>query len=451
MNVSIIGTGYVGLVTGVSLAAAGHHVVCVGRKQEKVREINAGTAPFYEPGLDDILRRVIAKRRFTASVELSQSIISSDATIVAVGTPTVDSAIDLSQVKEVARQIGEALYQKRSYHIVAVKSTVVPGTTESVVRPILMNASGKSAGEVGLCMNPEFLREGNALEDALYPDRIVIGTSDSKSARMYAKLFSNNTCPIIFTNLPTAEMSKYVANILLATLVSFSSEIGTLAAQAPGVDVADVWRIVHADSRWSPMVKGKRVTAGIVNYVRTGCGYGGSCLPKDTKALLHYANQKRVSMPMLTSTIAVNDQQPKELVKLLSDSVGDLRGKRIAVLGLTFKPLTDDIRKSPALTVVGELVKRGAQVVCHDPQIPASKKPEELHALTVTIAKEYWDALEDADAAVLLTAWDIYTKILPQEFLRRMKSPIVVDGRRVYDPSTFIKAGIRYAAVGLAR
>ncbi|MBI3559656.1 UDP-glucose/GDP-mannose dehydrogenase family protein, partial [Candidatus Gottesmanbacteria bacterium] len=222
MNVSIIGTGYVGLVTAVALAYAGHRVVCVGRNRDKVTSINAGKALFFEPGLDNLLNRVIAKRRFTASVEFSQSVVRSDVTIIAVGTPTVDGAIDLTQVREAARLVGEALSKKRSYHVVAVKSTVVPGTTESIVWPILANASGKSVKLLGLCMNPEFLREGNAVEDALHPDRIVIGSSDKKSARAYAKLFFKNRCPVFYTNLATAEMSKYVANTLLATLVSFS-------------------------------------------------------------------------------------------------------------------------------------------------------------------------------------------------------------------------------------
>lgn len=451
MKVSIIGTGYVGLVTGVALAATGHRVRCVGRNQAKVNSINAGTAPFYEPGLDDKLGHVLSVNRLSASTDIRKSVSDSEITIIAVGTPTIDGAIDVTQLTEAVGQVAAAIADKRVYHVVAVKSTVVPGTTESVVMPILTKSSGKSADQLGICMNPEFLREGSALEDALQPDRIVIGSYDARSARMYAKLFSKNTCPIIYTNLPTAEMSKYVANTVLATLISFSNEIGSLSSHVPGVDVVDVWRIVHADNRWNPAGKGKRVTAGIVNYLTSGCGYGGSCLPKDTKALLHFAGQKGISMPMLKSTITINDHQPHEVVALLFDTIGGIIGKRIAVLGLTFKPGTDDIRESPAITVIRELVKRGAEVVCHDPQVPASKAPEELHALHVSVTKTYGDALEHADAAVLMTHWEVYTKIPPEEFLRRMNTPIVLDGRRVYDPDTFIRAGIRYAGIGRAR
>ncbi len=448
MNVSIIGTGYVGLVTGVALAHAGHRVVCVGRNGEKVSHINSGKAPFFEPGLEDLLSRVLAKKRFAASTDLGGSVSRSDVTIIAVGTPTMDGAIDLSQVKEAAEQIGKALADKKTYHVVAVKSTVVPGTTESVVWPILMKASGKTAREIGLCMNPEFLREGNALEDALKPDRIVIGSMDKKGAVIYAKLFTKNTCPTFFVNLATAELTKYVSNVLLATLVSFSNEIGNLAVRIPGVDVVDVWHAVHADRRWSPKVGKKTVTPDIIHYLFSGCGYGGSCFPKDTKALLRFASQKSVAMPMLSSTIGINEAQPHHLVDLLSKALGDLRDKRVAVLGLAFKPNTDDTRESPAITLISELRSKGVNVVCHDPQVGELVV---LRQLGATQENSCESALKGADAAVLMTAWDVYTNIAPRDFVRLMKHPIVVDGRRVYDPAKFTKAGVRYLAVGRAR
>ncbi len=448
MNVSIIGTGYVGLVTGIALAHAGHRVVCVGRNREKVESINAGKTPFFEPGLDVLLRRVIAQKRFTASVDFSRSVTASDITIVAVGTPTVHGSIDLTQVKDAVALVGEALFKKRSYHVVAVKSTVVPGTTEQVVWPILVDVSGKSAKEVGLCMNPEFLREGNAVEDALHPDRIVIGSLDNKSARVYAKLFVKQSCPIFFTNLPTAEMSKYVSNVLLATLVSFSNEIGDIASQTPGVDIVDVWQTVHADRRWSSKVGNKRIMPGIIHYLFSGCGYGGSCFPKDTKALYRFASDKGVSTPMLGSTIAINDKQPHRLVELASRALGELRGKRVAVLGLSFKPNTDDMRESPALVVARELVARGADVTCHDPEAYKAEVPESLRELGVTLEKNYEGAIKNAEAVILVTAWDVYRKISPQEFVRLMAHPLLIDGRRIYDPLKFTRAGVRYLAVG---
>lgn len=434
MNVSIIGTGYVGLVTGVALAHAGHRVVCVGRSHEKIDHINRGKAPFFEPGLEVLLDRVTRQKRLAASVDFAESVLESDITIIAVGTPTVEGKIDLGQMKDAASQVGEALKAKQAYHVVAVKSTVVPGTTESVVWPILTQASGKSTKEVGLCMNPEFLREGNALSDALDPDRIVIGSSDTKSANTYARLFSKNSCPIFFTNLPTAEMSKYVENVLLATLVSFSNEIGNLAASIPGVDVVDVWKTVHADRRMSP---------GVAHYLLTGCGYGGSCFPKDTKALFHFAREKGISMAMLGSTIAINQAQPHGLVELVAQALGGLQGKRIAVLGLTFKPDTDDVRESPSAVIIDELLAQGAVVVCHDPK--AQETP-----VGATRVGEYGKALDGADGAVILTAWDVYKRIPPKEFVARMKAPLVIDGRRVYDPDAFTKAGVRYLAVGRA-
>lgn len=434
MNVSVIGTGYVGLVTGVALARAGHRVVCVGRNQEKVIAINAGKAPFFEPGLEVLLARVTSQKRLAASVDLTASVRESDITVIAVGTPTVDGAIDLGQIKEAAREVGEALKKKRTYHVVAVKSTVTPGTTESLVWPILTKVSGKSAKEIGLCMNPEFLREGNALEDALKPDRIVIGSLDKKAATIYAKLFTKNDCPVFFVNLPAAELSKYVSNVLFASLVSFSNEIGNLAASIPGVDVVDVWKTVHADRRMSP---------GVAHYLFTGCGYGGSCFPKDTKALYHFAKDRNMDMKMLGSAIAINEAQPHRLVEMVSRAVGKLQGKRIAVMGLTFKPDTDDVRDSPSAIVVRELVSKGANVVCHDPKAQCNDLP-------ATRVQEYASALDGADAAVILTAWDVYKKIPPKEFVVRMEVPVVIDGRRIYDPSVFNKAGVRYLAVGRA-
>ena len=440
MNVSIIGNGYVGLVTGVALAHASHRVVCVGRNQEKVNAINAGKAPFFEPGLEKLLRQVIGRKRLTASTEFAESVVSSDVTIIAVGTPTAGGAIDLSQVKEVAEKIGKAIADKKTYHVVAVKSTVVPGTTEAIVWPILAKASSKDAKELGLCMNPEFLREGNAVEDALHPDRIVIGSMDKKAATVYAKLFAQNTCPTFFVNLATAEMSKYVSNVLLATLVSFSNEIGNLAVRIPGVDVVDVWRAVHADRRWSP-------APGIIHYLFTGCGYGGSCFPKDTKALLRFASEKGMGMPMLRNTISTNDAQPNKLIELLTMALGELQGKRVAVLGLSFKPNTDDTRESPALKLIQSLHNQGAQVVCHDPQV---RELAVLRELGVKQEKTYESSLKSADAAVLVTAWEAYRKIIPEEFIHLMKTPIIIDGRRIYDPKKFIEAGIDYRAVGRA-
>lgn len=429
MNVSVIGTGYVGLVMGVALARAGHRVVCVGRNKEKVDAINRGKAPFFEPGLDALLERVLNQKRLTASADLPGSVVESNVTIIAVGTPTVDGAIDLGQIREAAREVGEALKKKRTYHVVAVKSTVTPGTTQEVVWPILTRVSGKSGKEIGLCMNPEFLREGNALEDALTPDRIVIGSLDKKAGATYAKLFTKDDCPVFFVNLATAEMSKYVENVLLATLVSFSNEIGNLAASIPGVDVVDVWKTVHADRRLSP---------GVAHYLFTGCGYGGSCFPKDTKALFHFAREKGISMAMLGSTIAINQAQPHGLVELVARALGGLQGKRIAVLGLTFKPDTDDVRESPSAVIIDELLARGARVVCHDPKALG------------THVREYSQALDGADAALILTAWDEYKKITPNEFVSRMRTPIVIDGRRIYDPFVCTKAGVRYLAVGRA-
>ncbi len=448
MNIAIIGTGYVGLVTGVSLAVGGHHVMCVGRNREKIDAINNGDSPFYEPRLDDLLRRVLKKKLLHATDDIKESVRQAHVVILAVGTPTVHKEIDLSAIKEVARQVGSAMREVSAYQIVVVKSTVIPTTTEKVIKPILEHESRKKVGSFGLCMNPEFLREGNAVEDALHPDRIVIGQYDAKSGNSFAELYRTHFCPKLFTNLQTAEIIKYAANAFFATTISYANEIARIAEATSGVDVVEVWKGVHLDARLSPIIKNTRISPGILSYIFSGCGYGGSCFPKDTKALAQYAHSIHVRSDIVNSAIRINKTQPMRLINLLERAVGDLKGKRIAVFGLAFKPNTDDVRESPALEVVRLLIKKKAKVFCHDPEVYRNRQRQELKNLPVILTQTIQDALSNADAVLITTAWDAYKDISPRIFKRLMKSPVVIDGRRIYDREVFLKSGVHYLGIG---
>ncbi|MDO8638424.1 MAG: UDP-glucose/GDP-mannose dehydrogenase family protein [Candidatus Daviesbacteria bacterium] len=450
MKVAIVGTGYVGLVTGISLAVLNHEVACIDNDQKKISRINKGQSPFYEPGIDELLKKLVAKKSLLATDDLKKAVLESDITIIAVGTPTIENKIDLSFIKIAAQQIGEALANTDKYHVVTVKSTVLPGTTEQIVKPILEKYSKKQVGEFGLCMNPEFLREGSALEDALHPDRIVIGQIDEKSGKEFAKIYSKFSCPKIFTNLWTAELIKYAANSLFATLISYSNEIARIAESTSKIDVVDVWKGVHLDKRLSPYVGKKQIRPGILSYIFSGCGFGGSCFPKDIKALASFAKMQKVDAKLIESVINVNKTQPHRLILHLKKTIGnDIKGKKIAVLGLAFKANTDDIRESAAFPITEELISEEAKVFCHDPMAYKENTPKQLADLNVVLTKTVDEAVKNAEAVIVVTGWDEYIKLTPKFFKQNMKQAVVIDGRRIYDKNSFIREGVIYKGIGL--
>ena len=295
-------------------------------------------------------------------------------------------------------------------------------------------------------MNPEFLREGNAVEDATNPDRIVIGQYDKKSGQQFAKIYSKVSCPKIFTNLATAEMTKYANNALLATLISFSNEIARISEETKGVDILDVWKGVHLDSRLTPRINNKLIRPGILNYIFSGCGYGGSCFPKDTKALAAYAKEIGVKTELINSVININRTQPARMVLLLKQALGSLKNKKIAVLGLTFKPNTNDLRESPSIWAIKLLLEEGAVVVCHDPIINSSRM--ELEHMNITLTKTIEGVLKNADGVLLMTAWNEYKKLTPGIFKKHMRNGIVIDGRRIFNKALFLNSGVIYKAIG---
>jgi UDPglucose 6-dehydrogenase len=377
MRISIVGSGYVGLVTGACLAEKGHTVVCVDMDPGKVRSINAGIPPIHERGLGQLLRRN-AGQRLRATVDLAAAVRETDLTLIAVGTPLEGRAIDLSQIRGACAAIGHALREKDAWHMVAVKSTVVPGTTENEVLPILERESGKFAGDgFGVGMNPEFLTEGEAVEDFMKPDRLVLGAIDRQSLRALEELYEPfPDVERLRVNCRTAEMIKYASNSLLATLISFSNEIANLCSALGGVDAMDVVKGVQS-SKYLCADPGREAgeAVPIADFLVPGCGFGGSCLPKDIAALIAHGRSAGASMRVLEAVRDTNAAQPARMVRLLEKHLHDLRGVPVTVLGLAFRPGTSDMRESPAIPIIRDLLARGARVSAFDPALVPAAQP----------------------------------------------------------------------------
>ncbi|MEM7377253.1 MAG: UDP-glucose/GDP-mannose dehydrogenase family protein [Pseudomonadota bacterium] len=445
MKIAVAGTGYVGLVSGVCLAAKGHDVVCVDVDDAKVDKINRGEPPIYENGLERLLKENLGQR-LRASTDLRAAVIESDLSLIAVGTPFDGSAIDVSYIRQVTREIGVALRERSGYHMVVVKSTVVPGTTDDVVLPILERESNKKAGvHFGVGMNPEFLREGDAISDFMNPDRIVVGGNDDKARDMLAAVYAPfEGVEIVRTNPKTAEMIKYAANSLLATLISFSNEIGNLCAGIGDIDAMDVMRGVHLDKRFSPILAdGSRIFPSSNTYLEAGCGFGGSCFPKDVKALIAHGQRHGQAMSLLDAVIAVNTAQPQKMLEMLDDHIANRKGVHVAVLGLAFKPGTDDMRESPSIPVIQALAAEGAVIHAYDP-IAADEARHTFAELDIVYANSMADAVADAEAVLLMTRWDEF-EALPEIVRALDPSPVVIDGRRMLAKD----AVPRYEGIGL--
>ncbi len=414
MKISIIGSGYVGTVTAACFADVGHEVICVDIDEKKVQQINTGIPPICEEGLEELLKKYAGKG-LIATTDNEYAVFNTDISFICVGTPSEeDGSINLSIVRSAAESIGSALAKKNGYHVVVVKSTVIPETTEKFVLPILEEKSGKVAGkDFGIAMNPEFLREGKAIYDFMHPDKIVVGSIDASSGDLVSELYLDFECEITRTNPRTAEMIKYVNNSFLATKISFSNEIGNICKKM-GIDTYDIMKAVGKDSRISP------------RFLNSGAGFGGSCFPKDVRALIIKAKQIGCSPTILESVLSVNEKQPLLMVELLQKRVGKLEDKKIAVLGLAFKNDTDDIRESRAISLITELLRLGAKVSAYDPQ--ATENMSRVFP-TISYHDSAKEALGGVDACLVVTEWEEF-KELDSEF-EVMKNRIVIDGRRV--------------------
>jgi UDPglucose 6-dehydrogenase len=427
MNVSIIGTGYVGSVTGACFAELGHNVVCADIDTEKVEQINTGIPPIHEQELPELLKKHAGKR-LRATDDYNDAILESDVTFICVGTPSdEDGCIDLSIVRSASTSIGKALAERgadscHAYHVVVVKSTVVPGTTDEVVAPLIRANVGDDE-VVGIAMNPEFLREGKAVHDFMNPDKIVIG-GDVRAVDTVARLYEKIPCEITRTDTRTAEMIKYANNSFLATKISFANEIGNICKKL-GIDVYEVMSAIGKDFRISEQ------------FLNAGAGFGGSCFPKDVKALIGRACELGYDPLLLNAVIMINEEQPMHMIELLTNRIGDVRNRRIAVLGLSFKNGTDDIRESRSIPVIRELLNRGATVAAYDPL--ASENMQEVFP-NVLYCDSAKDALEGADACMIMTEWAEFGS-LDQEF-DAMREIVVIDGRRMVSLDRGIYEGI---------
>jgi UDPglucose 6-dehydrogenase/GDP-mannose 6-dehydrogenase len=431
MKTSIIGTGYVGLVTGACLAEKGHQVTCVDINPARVAALNRAESPIYEAGLDELLRRHVGKG-LSATSDLASAVQNTDLTLIAVGTPFNGKEIDLSFVLGAARQIGLALKTKNSYHVVVVKSTVVPGTTDQQVLPALEASSGRQAGkDFGVGMNPEFLSEGEAVNDFLFPDRLVLGGIDERSTDVLEELYKPFPAdvPRLRTNTRTAEMIKYASNALLATSISFTNELANLGAALGGIDTVEVMRGVHLSMYFRS--RNKEGLPPITSFFKAGCGFGGSCLPKDVSALVAHGKKAGVPMPLLESVLRINHEQPGRTVALLKKHWPNLKGVRVAVLGLSFKPETSDVRESPAFPIMRELLDAGALVKAFDP-VALHEARKAFPDTQVHYCDSLDVALADIDAVIVVTPWKEF-KDVPALLAERQPRVVFVDGRRAYD------------------
>ena len=415
MRISILGTGYVGLVTGLCFAELGHEVLCIEKIPEKVDMLRKGRCPIHEPGLEELLAKHLKEGGFKVSCDTAD-LPRTNITFICVGTPSgKDGSMDLAPLCAAAEDVGRALRAKRGYHVVVIKSTVVPGTTETLVLRALERSSKRKVGrDFGLAVNPEFLKEGSAVEDFMHPDRIVIGAFDESSAKALCSLYEPFNCPIVEVTLSTAEMIKMASNAFLAAKISFMNEIGNIC-KSLGVDVREVAKGMGYDKRIGP------------HFLRAGCGFGGSCFPKDVAGLATEARNRGLRPMMLESILKVNKAQPLRMIELLEDHIS-VKGKKVAVLGLAFKPNTDDIRDARSRVIVSELLRKGARVRCHDPKAMENFRMEFPKVDYCSTPEE---CVRGSDAVMIVTEWPEYAD--PGLY----GSKLVIDGRGVVSTKNY--------------
>jgi UDPglucose 6-dehydrogenase len=432
MNITMIGSGYVGLVSGACFADFGHNVICVDADASKIERLKAGEIPIYEPGLDELVANNVAQNRLSFTTELEPSVRSANAVFIAVGTPSRrgDGHADLSFVYAAAQTIAKAL---EGFTVVVNKSTVPVGTGDEVER-IIREVNPEA--DFTVVSNPEFLREGAAIQDFKRPDRVVIGVEDPRAREVMEEIYrplSLNAPPLVFLGRRTSELTKYAANAFLATKITFINEIADLCEKV-GADVQDVARGIGLD---------KRIGS---KFLHAGPGYGGSCFPKDTLALIKTGQDEGAALRIVETVVAVNDARKRAMARKVIHALGgSVRGKKIALLGLAFKPNTDDMRDAPSLAIVASLAGDGAQVHAYDPESMAQARPLMPE---VTFHDDAYSALEGADALAIVTEWDAFRALDLDRVKSLLKQPIIVDLRNVYRPADVRKRGFTYVSVG---
>ncbi len=430
MRMTVVGTGYVGLVVGACLAETGNEVTCVDVDESKIRSLQGGRLPIYEPGLGELVRRNTGKQRLTFDTTFAGAARDSEVVFIAVGTPSdEDGSADVQHVLAAARDVGRAM---AGYTVVALKSTVPVGTARRVEEAI-----GEETTEpFSIVSNPEFLKQGSAVDDFLKPDRVVLGTADARAARLMVsvyKPFTRTGAPIEIMDWASAELSKYAANAMLATRVSFMNEVANVC-DVVGANVDHVRRVVASDRRIGP------------SFLFPGIGYGGSCFPKDVKALTRLAGDSDYRFRILEAVETVNAAQKRRLVDKMAGALGSLDGRRIAIWGLSFKPRTDDMREAPSITIIDALLEAGAEVAAYDPQ--ANESARRIFASRIGLASDGYDVLKEADALAILTEWNEFREPDFSRMRELMRDPVVFDGRNLFDPGEMRDLGFRYHSIG---
>jgi len=426
MEIAVIGTGYVGLVAGTCLADLGNNVVCVDVDKEKIRLLREGKSPIYEPGLEELLERNIEAKRISFTSDTDSAVKAAEVVFIAVGTPMSDSGeADLKYVKQVAKEIGKALNGEK----VIVNKSTVPVGTGSMVEDIIKE---HYKGKFHVVSNPEFLREGNAIKDFLEPDRVIVGYRGNGAREKMEQLYKPLNSRILFTSIESAELIKYGSNALLATKISFINEVARLCDKV-NADIGDVSEGMGLDKRIGP------------HFLKAGCGWGGSCFPKDVRALVHMGEKNGVDFRIARAADETNREQKLLPVRKLEEELGELKGKRIALLGLSFKPDTDDMREASSIDISRKLLEKGAVVVAFDPV--AVKEAKGL-ILGIEFADSVYNALEGADALVLVTEWNEFREIDLERVKNIMRFPLIIDGRNIYDRKKAEGMGFVYSGIG---
>jgi UDPglucose 6-dehydrogenase len=427
MKIAVVGTGYVGLVTGACFADLGNAVTCVDVDREKIKRLKKGQVPLFEPGLEEIIHRNRGNR-LSFTTDLARAVQASDFIFIAVSTPPgKDGEADITNVKEVARGIAKAI---NKYKIIINKSTVPIGMGDVVTQIIIKH--GPKDVSFDMVSNPEFLREGSAVADLLKPERIVIGATRRSAAQKVAEIYKPLHCPILITDLKSAEMIKYASNAFLATKISFINEIANLCDKV-GADVLQVTRGMGYDSR----IGGQ--------FFNSGLGFGGSCFPKDVAALVHIGKANGYPFRILPNVLAVNENQRKLFIQKVQKAVGNLKGKNLAIWGLSFKPNTDDMREAPSLSILPALSAKGARLRAYDPVSTAKAKPL---FKKVKFCKNPYEAAQGADAVLVLTEWNEFKQIDFQKLKTIVRQPILVDGRNMYESQEMAEKGFAYYGMG---
>ena len=430
MKIAIVGSGYVGLVAGACLAENGNDVMCIDKDPAKVRTLQRGKIPIYEPGLEEMVRRNRAEKRLTFTTDLARGAKNSQIIFIAVGTPTgEDGSADLQHVLAVARDLGRAM---NGYKVIVNKSTVPVGTAAKVRKAI----AAETKQQFSVVSNPEFLKQGAAIDDFMKPDRVVIGVEDARAAELMRELyapFTRTGAPIMVMDCASAELCKYAANAMLATRISFMNEVANLC-EAVGGDVDHVRKAIGADSRIG------------TSFLFPGCGYGGSCFPKDVQAMIRFASDGGYQFKILQSVEDVNKAQKTRLFTKLKKQIGPLKGKTIAVWGLAFKPRTDDMREAPSIPLIEALVAAGAKVQAYDPEAVGVARG--IFGKRISYASSNYDALKNADALVIVTEWNEFRRPDFARMRTLMRAPIVFDGRNLFTPEQMQQNGFSYYSIG---